>query len=72
MQTMVDDYGNDAGVKDLARVLRLPGFNHMKDKNNPFRVRVVGGNKRTYDWETIKIAFPPAKEIKSSTKNAGR
>lgn len=72
MQTMVDKHGNDAGVKDLARVLRLPGYYHMKDRGNPQRVRVVGGTFEPYDWEMITTAFPPAKEIKSSTKVKGK
>lgn len=72
MQTMVDTHGNDKGVKDLARVLRLPGFNHNKDLNNSQRVKIIGGSFKTHTWETIKIAFPPSKELKSSTKSNGK
>jgi len=72
MQTMIDKHGNDKGVRDLARVLRLPGFNHMKDKENPFRVEAIGGSFKTHSWEKIKIAFPPAKHVVSSTKVKGK
>jgi len=72
MQTMIDKHGNDKGVRDLARVLRLPGFNHNKDIDNPFKVKVIGGSFKFHSWDKIKIAFPMAKEIKGSTKHAGK
>ena len=72
MQTMTDHHGNDTGVTDLARVLRLPGFNHNKDLDNPFSVKVVGGNHKQYDWKVITTAFPPAEHLKSSTKKKGK
>jgi hypothetical protein len=34
-------FGTDEKVKDLARVMRLPGFYHMKDPARPFMVRIV-------------------------------
>lgn len=72
MQTMIDKHGNDKGVRDTARVLRLPGYLHMKDKDNPHPVEIVGGSFKQYDWKTIKIAFPPAKHIETSTKTRGK
>ena len=41
MRTMVDQYGSDPNARDLARVLRLPGFFHLKDVANPFLVSIV-------------------------------
>lgn len=35
------DYGADGSAKDLARVLRLPGTWHLKDKDNPFLIQIV-------------------------------
>ena len=72
MQTMIDKHGNDKGVRDLARVLRIPNFKHNKDLDNPFKVSVVGGSLKTHSWDKIKIAFPPAEEVKSSTKEKGK
>ncbi len=49
-QSMVDHYGSDPNAKDIARVLRLPGFYHQKINSNkgitkksmkPFMVRLV-------------------------------
>jgi hypothetical protein len=37
--------GSDPSVKDLPRVMRLPGFLHQKDRCAPFLVRIT----RTYD-----------------------
>lgn len=34
-------FGTDPRVKDLPRVMRLPGFYHMKNPEAPFMVRIV-------------------------------
>ena len=57
MQTMVAEYGSDSNAKDVSRVLRLPGFFHMKD--NPVLVRLVTGGGRRYSLDEITAAFPP-------------
>lgn len=41
MAVIVHDYGSDPNAKDAARVLRLPGFLHLKDPKKPFLVRVT-------------------------------
>lgn len=52
-------WGGDPGVKDLARVLRLPGFWHKKDPSSPFMVTVEYENPELYYEEaTIRAAFP--------------
>lgn len=58
MKVMVDKYGSDKAAKDLARVLRLPGFYHQKGE--PFLVWIVhesGGLPYTRDQ--IMEAFQP-------------
>ena len=46
-EVLVNEYGSDPNAKDIARVLRLPGFNHQKVNSkkglvgNPHLVRVV-------------------------------
>ncbi|MBD2245125.1 DEAD/DEAH box helicase family protein [Nostoc sp. FACHB-888] len=41
-QTMLSELtGGDPVVKDLPRVLRLPSFNHMKNPESPFMVKLV-------------------------------
>ena len=34
-QRLVDDFGSDPNAKDISRVLRLPGFDHMKNPASP-------------------------------------
>lgn len=59
MATMVQVHGCDNKAKDLARVLRLPGFVHRKDLNKPFMCRIVKESGRIYNWFEIKKVFPP-------------
>lgn len=60
MARMIRDYGSDPNVKDIARVLRLPGFLHQKDPDRPFRVRIVSESGGfPYSAEAILKAFPP-------------
>ena len=62
MRTMVDQYGSDPNAQDLSRVLRLPGFFHLKDSANPFLVSVIETSQvRPYSWEQITAAIPPTK-----------
>lgn len=62
MQTMVDQYGSDHRARDLARVLRVPGFYHRK--RMPFLVRILGLHASgfpalSYTRDQILRAFPP-------------
>ena len=69
MQTMVERHGSDPNAKDLARVLRLPGFLHQKGV--PFMVRLTGDGlteldldlAKTYSRDEILAAFPPAQHL---------
>jgi RecA-family ATPase len=57
MERMVKSFGGDKGAKDLARVLRLPGFMHQKDR--PFRVRIDEGSGEICTLDRIKSTFRP-------------
>jgi hypothetical protein len=71
MRTMVDQYGSDPNARDLARVLRLPGFLHMKDAANPFLVCIVeASHAQPYTWEQITAVIPPS-PAPESTKPQG-
>jgi len=60
MERMIRDYGSDPNVKDIARVLRVPGFFHQKDPARPFQVRLVHeSGVLPYSAEEILKAFPP-------------
>ena len=60
MRTMIDQFGSDPNARDLARVLRLPGFFHLKDANNPFMVSIIqASSTRPYTWQQITATIPP-------------
>jgi replicative DNA helicase len=47
----------DTRAKDMARILRMPGYNHWKDKDDPFKVKLVQKLGHVYTEEEMK-AFP--------------
>ncbi len=59
-ERLVESYGSDPNAKDLARVLRLPGFYHLKDPSHPHMVRITAesGELPLAYAEAIRI-FPP-------------
>lgn len=62
METLVNDWGGDNNTKDLTRILRLPGFNHLKDPTNPHLVTATGEGQR-HTWDAIREAFPPSRGV---------
>ena len=60
MNRQVKDYGSDPNAKDIARVLRLPGFYHQKNPDQPHLVRITAqSNAQPYPWAKIVEAIPP-------------
>lgn len=49
---------SDVNVCDMSRVLRLPGFNHMKQSDDPFMVNIAEISHTYYTIEQIETAFP--------------
>lgn len=64
LDRLVAFFGADKNARDLARVLRVPGFLHQKDPADPFLVRhVFGPNRRVVFLERDMLrAFPPSAE----------
>ncbi|MEO8154722.1 MAG: DUF5906 domain-containing protein [Rhizobacter sp.] len=59
METMVAVYGADNNAKDLPRVLRVPGFWHLKGK--PVKIVIDRISDRApYTWDEITAAIKPA------------
>jgi hypothetical protein len=52
-------FGHDRQACGVNRVLRLPGFLHMKNPDAPHIVRLIGGNRRRYNAAEILAAFQP-------------
>ncbi len=62
-EELADQYGTDATVKDLPRVLRLPGFLHLKDRADPFMVTVVSTSPAVYSIADLLPARAPRPEV---------
>jgi hypothetical protein len=71
MACMVAHYGSDKGAKDISRVLRMPGFLHRKNPDEPHMVRVVDGNRRRYTRAQIMAAFPTPEKARANENAAG-
>jgi hypothetical protein len=50
--------GTDPAVKDLPRVMRVPGFLHQKDPSEPFLVEFIPGTAIRHTLEQVRAAFP--------------
>jgi len=59
---------SDPRCKDIARILRVPGFNHLKDKDDPFLVYVYDNSGNEYTEKEMKRFFiaRPEQVYKSS------
>ncbi len=56
--TLAAHFGTDLAVKDLPRVMRVPGFFHMKDPTNPFLVQLVHAGSERYSIADVLNAYP--------------
>jgi hypothetical protein len=55
---LVPFYGADKNAKDICRVLRMPGFMHLKDPANPFLIKKVFEYPVEYTQEQIARFYP--------------
>ncbi|RLA18839.1 MAG: hypothetical protein DRQ56_06640, partial [Gammaproteobacteria bacterium] len=67
MEGIIKVYEMDPGAKDLARILRVPGFmNHKYDP--PSKCKMLHCSGQQYDWDVILKTFPPVpKEERQAT-----
>ena len=57
-------FGWDPAIaSDISRVLRVPGYYHMKDKNNPFMCNIVDWNWEYYTEEEMLKAYPDTETL---------
>lgn len=59
---LVPYYGADKNARDLARILRVPGYLHMKDPKAPFLVREVHRWPVAYTEAQMLAAYPASAE----------
>lgn len=55
--------GDPAIASDISRVLRVPGYNHMKDFNKPFMCSIVDWNWNYYTEEEMLKAYPDTETL---------
>lgn len=59
---LVEVFGGDPKAKDIARVLRVPGYLHWKDPKNPFAIRLSFFSEKTYSENKMLEFFKIKKE----------
>lgn len=57
LDRLVPHYGADANARDLARILRVPGYRHWKDPADPFLVRKAWAHPVAYTEVQIAQAY---------------
>lgn len=63
IKTMIIKHGSDPNAKDRSRVLRVPGFYHQKNPDQPHLVRIVQESGETrYSLAEIAKLIPPAQK----------
>ena len=75
LERLVPFFGSDKNARDLCRILRVPGFLHLKDPADPFRVRVAWRHDVSYSERQLADAFewiPDPKAQKQAHEEARR
>jgi hypothetical protein len=68
-ERLAASFGHDPQASGVSRMLRIPGFRHMKNPDNPHLVQLIGGNRRRFTAAEILAAFQP---IRRPTARAWR
>lgn len=58
LERLVPYFGADKNARDLCRILRAPGFLHLKDPADPFKIRTVWKHNVSYTERQVAEAFP--------------
>lgn len=69
LERLVPYFGADKNARDLARILRVPGYLHQKDPTAPFLVRAVHALEVAYTERQLAESFPvyvdPARSVET-------
>jgi hypothetical protein len=57
LERLVPYFGADKNARDICRILRVPGFLHLKDPSDPFLIRVAWRHAVSYSERQIANAF---------------
>lgn len=76
LERLVAHFGADRNARDLCRILRCPGFLHLKDPADPFMVRTVWQHEVSYSERQMAAAWPwrcaTAERVAESRADAGK
>lgn len=74
LERLVPAFGADKNARDLCRILRVPGFLHLKDPTNPFLVSVAWKHDVGYTERQIAESFPwvPDKQAQKQAHDEAR
>lgn len=67
LERLVLYFGADKNAMGVNRVLRLPGYYHMKDPANPFMIKKVSETERSYTLSQMNLVLPEKSKIKNLT-----
>lgn len=65
---IINTLKTDISIHDLPRVMRLPGFYHRKDPNDPFFISIIKNSGTYYSAAQIFTAFPKEETTKVEVK----
>lgn len=63
LDRLVPYFGADKNARDLARILRVPGYFHMKDPNDPYLVKKIYEFPVAYTEQQMARRFPESQQI---------
>jgi hypothetical protein len=71
LERLVPHFGSDANARDLCRILRVPGFLHLKDPADPFMVKKVWFHRVFYtEFQFVEILREELKFVPSKARHA--
>jgi len=57
LERLVPFFGSDKNARDLCRILRVPGYLHLKDPTDPFKIRIAWRHEVSYCERQLAEAF---------------
>lgn len=67
-ERLIAFFGADKGVKDLARILRAPGYMHLKNPSDPFLIKEVFRSDFVYKEKSMRYFFKVDEKVEQEIK----
>lgn len=65
LERLVPHFGSDTNARDLCRILRVPGYLHLKDPADPFKIKLRHKHNVSYTekqiWQFSDLPWVPSK-----------